>query len=282
MSTVRASQRSASGSPSRGNTVYPSHTHTHEEAACFHNKPALYFTSKHGGAGLRGTLFSSLLVTWPHSAAHNVKHKDGSVLGAHKQPHCLMSGSGFISISGAGRPGWWWWRGLRFSGGGRQYRPLVLFPSNAAQGLGALQPRSPLDSQSSGGAALPGRAEEVGCTEPTAAGSNSHIALLFPCSAASGRVCVCWVCTCVCVCVGGSRMGKDPKNTCGQHSCQVISGKEGGWGCVCACMCVHVRALRSREVVVGAGGWYYHRTTHKECPVDYHAPPPHPQTPVRL
>lgn len=183
----------------QGETLFTPPTHTHEEAACFHNKPALYFTSKHGGAGLGGTLFSSLLVTWPHSAAHNVKHKDGSVLGAHKQPHCLMSGSGFISISGAGRPGWWWWRGLRFSGGGRQYRPLVLFPSNAAQGLGALQPRSPLDSQSSGGAALPGRAEEVGCTEPTAAGSNSHIALLFPCSAASGRVCVCWVCTCVCV-----------------------------------------------------------------------------------
>lgn len=43
-------------------------------------------------------------------------------------------------------------------------------------------------------------------------------------------------------------MGKDPKNTCGQHSCQVISGKERRWGCVCACTCVHVRALQSREV----------------------------------
>lgn len=198
----------------QGETLFtpPTHTHTKKPPVFTTNLPCI---SRPNTAALASGGRSSPLVTWPHSAAHNVKHKDGSVLAAHKQPHCLMSGSGFIFICGAGRPGWWWWWGLRFSGGGRQYRPLVLFPSNAAQGLGALQPRSPLDSQSSGGAALPGRAEEVGCTEPTAAGSNSHIVLLFPCSAASGRVCVC-VCVLgvyLCVCGGGlgwERIQKTP------------------------------------------------------------------------
>lgn len=52
------------------------------------------------------------------------------------------------------------------------------------------------------------------------------------------------------------------------------------------CVRVHVRArariAKQRGGGGGGGGWYYHRTTHKECPVDFHAPPPHPQTPVRL
>lgn len=46
------------------------------------------------------------------SVSHKVKHKDGSVLDAHKQPHCLISESSFISISGVGAGpglGWCWW-----------------------------------------------------------------------------------------------------------------------------------------------------------------------------
>lgn len=35
------------------------------------------------------------------SVIHNVKHKDGSVFVVHKQQHCLILGSVFISISGA-------------------------------------------------------------------------------------------------------------------------------------------------------------------------------------
>lgn len=178
----------------QGETLFTPPTHTQKPPVFTTNLPCI---SRPNTAALASGGRSSLLVTWPQSVAHNVKHKDGSVLGAHKQPHCLMSGSGFISISGAGRPGWWWWWwwGLRFSGGRRQYRPLVLFPSNAAQGLGALKPRSPPDSQSSGGAALPGGAEEVGCTEPTAAGSNSHIAPFSHALLPVGE--------CVCVCVEG-------------------------------------------------------------------------------
>lgn len=75
-------------------------------------------------------------------------------------------------------------------------------------------------------------------------------------------------------------MGKDPKNTCGQHSCQVISGKEGRWGCVCACTCVHVRALRSREVGRGGGGIITGPHTRNVLLIS--TPHPHPQTPVRL
>lgn len=60
---------------------------------------------------------------------------------------------------------------LRFSGCGRQYWPLVLFPSNAAQGLCALRPRSPLNSQSSGGAVLLGKAGRWGAHSPQQLGT---------------------------------------------------------------------------------------------------------------
>lgn len=156
--------------------------------------------------------------------------------------------------------------GLRFSGCRRQYRLLVLCPSNAAQGLYALQPRSPLDSQSSGDAVLLGRGKRRGGHSPQQLGTIAT-SPPFP------MLCCHWES----VSVLGVWIGRDPKNTCGHHSCPVISGKGGRWRCVSVCAC----ALCSKEVVLvvmavgnGGGGGYYHRTTHKECPVDFCAPPP--------
>lgn len=83
----------------QGETLFSPLTHTKKRPVFTTNLACI---SRPNTAAIASGGRSSLLITWPQSLSHNVKHKDASVLGAHRQPHCLISGSSFISISGAG------------------------------------------------------------------------------------------------------------------------------------------------------------------------------------